>query len=277
MGKLLKIDMERAFKSRKFILIVLVEVVYILVYSWRFLYTAITSTIPFLKQYIGIKCDYIPGAFHYWIGFYNSPFRMILFAVIPLLCAVAYGVEIFLDEKKHYNNQYFIRTDIRKYYLSKIITLFVNGGVVAAIPFILSLYINLMVLPMEAVNTINNYNFPLSDKLVCSGIMLNHPVIYCLIYILWIFVVYGIINCMTFIFSFILSNRFVVMIGSYFVYFASFVLGDFIKGIPLLWKSGRFNQLDKDSMYMIIIQYAVIVVAVAAMLFCVSRRKRDRL
>ena len=82
---------------------------------------------------------------------------------------------------------------------------------------------------------------------------------------------------MTFIFSFILSNRFVVMIGSYFVYFASFVLGDFIKGIPLLWKSGHFNQLDKDSMYMIIIQYAVIVVAVAAMLFCVSRRKRDRL
>ena len=30
-------------------------------------------------------------------------------------------------------------------------------------------------------------------------------------------------------------------------------------------------------MYMIIIQYAVIIVSVAAMLFCVSRRKRDRL
>lgn len=277
MGRLLRIDMERAFKSKKFILVVLAEIVYILVYSWQQLYGAVTSTIPFIKQYVGVKSDYIPGAFHYWIGFYNSPFRMIIFAVIPLLCAVAYGAEIYLDEKRHYNNQYFIRTDIRKYYLSKIITLFVSGGVIAVIPFILSLYINLMTLPMENVNMINNYNFPLSERLVCSEIMLNNPIIYCCIYILWLFVIYGIINCMTFIFSFVLSNRFVVMIGSYFVYFSSFVLGDFIDGITLLWKTGRFNQLNKDSIYIIIIQYIIIIAAVFTMLLHVSRRKRDRL
>jgi hypothetical protein len=277
MKKILIIDLKRAFKNKIFYCVILAELLFVMAYSWLTLYPAVTETIPYLKQYIGIKVDFLPGALYYWIGFNYSSFRSIIYAVMPILCALPFGTAVYSDGIKHYDSQYFIRTKAENYYISKAVTLFLNGGVVAAFPFAASLYINLMVLPVESANPLTNYDFPLADNLAFSGLFLKNPILYCVVYILWIFISFGFINTLTFVFSFILSNKFVVMISPYVVYFLSFVILEFVPANFFLWNFVRLNQVKADYILPGITQYLLIFLIVSAVIYYIAHCRKDRL
>lgn len=277
MKKIIVIDLERAFKNKTFYTVILMESVFVILYSFITLRTAILETIPFVKQYIGIKTDFLPGAMYYWLAFNNSPYRSIIFAVLPILCALPFGSAMFSDGVKHYCNQYFIKTKIKNYYISKVVVLFLNGGVIASFPFILSLFLNALFLPIESANPMVNYNFPIYEHLLFSELFLINPVLYCIIFIFWVFISFGLINSIVFAFTFVLSNKFVILISPFFVYFASFVLLEFIKGAPLLWNFVKLNDIKKDFALVGSVQYLAIIVVVALALYVVVCRRKDRL
>lgn len=259
MGKQLKIELQRGFKNKKFVIVLAIEFVIVLIHLFHIIFPAITTGIPFLKQYVGTKTDFIPGAMYYWIGLNNSMERTILFAILPILGAIPYGSSLFSDYSSKYQNHFMVRENRKNYFFSKLITMFINGGVIGSFPFLLSLYVNLLLLPVEQTLTVQGYFSLCNERIIFSGLFFSHPIIYCFIYILFVFIGFGFINCICYVFSYILSNAAVVMISAFVIYFSSLVIMEFIGSIPVAWQFMRFNQIKKDDVVYILLQLALMI------------------
>lgn len=275
MGKQLKIEFNRAFLNKKFVIVLGIELIIVLIHFIHIIFPAITTGIPFLKQYVGIKTDFIPGAMYYWIGINNSMERTILFAIMPILGAIPYGSSLYTDYISKYQNHFMVRENRKNYFLSKLITIFVNGGVIGAFPFLLSLYVNLMLLPVEQTLTVQGYFSMCNENIILSGLFFSHPIIYCLIYICFLFVGFGLINCICYVFSYVLSNAAVVMISPFIVYFSSLVIMEFMGSIPVAWQFMRFNQVKKDDVLYIVLQLVLMIILPTIIAIYKSGKRAD--
>lgn len=273
----LKIELERAFINKKFVIVLLIEIAILLTHFIHIIYPAITTGIPFLKQYIGTKTDFIPGALYYWIGANNSIERTALFAILPILCAIPYGNSLYKDCNSKYYEKFIVREEKKNYYFSKLIVMFLNGGIVGAFPFVLSLYVNLLLLPIEQILPSQHYFSMCSDTIICANLFVAHPVLYCIVYMIFVFVGFGIINCLCFCFSYILTNSAVVLMSPFVIYFSSFVLMEFIGVIPVAWQFMRFNQLQKDDLLWVILQLALMMFIPILVALFKSRKQVDAL
>lgn len=275
MGRQLKIEFERGFKNKKFVIVLGIEFVIVLIHLLHIIFPAITTGIPFLEQYVGTKTDFIPGAMYYWIGLNNSMERTVLFAIMPILCAIPYSSSLYTDDVSKYQNHFIVRENRKNYFLSKLITMFINGGVIGAFPFLLSLYANLMLLPVEQTLTVQGYFSLCNENIIFSELFFSHPIIYCLIYIFFVFIGFGLINCMCYVFSYVLSNAAVVMISSFVIYFSSLVIMEFMGSIPVAWQFMRFNQIKKDDVIYILLQLVLMILLPAIIAIYKSRKRVD--
>lgn len=275
MGRQLNLELERAFKTKKFATVIMIESAIIFVYIVHKVIPAAMTGIPFLKQYIGTKTDFLPGALYYWIGLNNSMERSILFAILPIICAIPYGTSLYTDYITTYQNHFVIRQERGDYFFSKLIVLFLNGGMIAVFPFAVSLYLNSLILPFEETLSIQGYFSLCNEKIICSELFFKSPIIYCLIYLLFIFVGFGIINCICYIFTYILSGSAVILISPFIVYFTSFVLMEFFGGIPVAWQFMRFNQMKKDDLFIVTLQLLVLAMIPLIIAMLKSRKQGD--
>lgn len=246
MKQLLKIELERAFRNKKFLAVVILETALII---YDFIIYALKTyrvTIPFLLKYVDTgKVDSLPGVYSTWIGLHYGQTRTIIFSVLPLLCAFVYGSSLYLDEKFHYNNQLITRTSKKSYYLSKLIVMFISGGVVAVYPFILSLIMNSTILPFEEVLVSRSYF--MGDMAIFTGVFYKASLLYVFIYLLWIFISFGLLNCICLFATYIFANGFVVMASPFCVYFCTFVISNFISGYIAPWSFVRMNERCKGN------------------------------
>lgn len=102
--------------------------------------------------------------FHLWMGLYVGTRGALLFYTVwPILAAMAYGWSYIGERRSGVYNQIASRTSAGTYYISKFIAVFVSGGLAVAVPVLLGLLANAMVVPYAEIsssfNVLRNQNF----------------------------------------------------------------------------------------------------------------------
>lgn len=276
MKQQLKNEIKRAFLNPVFYGVILLEILFVIAFFVQEVYPVWAEIVPFYKENIDTgKVNFIPGAYYAWIGFRYSPFRSILFAVLPILAALPYGATLYGDEKSHYTSHLFVRGEKRDYYMAKLIVMFLSGGIIAAFPFIASFLMNMLVLPLETVLSSTSYFMPGTSFL--SDLFYKAPFVYVLCYVFIVFVGFGFINCICYAASCLLENQVVISLTPFAVYFSTFVIAGFNDRIAVPWEYLRVNDMKSDDVPAVLMQLFGIILILVVCVIHKSRRKADAL
>lgn len=272
-----KNEIKRAFYNWKFFLVIMFETAFIFMFTmekvmpvYRELYPAMLS-----DAFTGKNNAYIPGALYQWLGFSLGRYITIIFAVLPLLAAIPYGASLYMEENNRYCNQVILRGGKKPYYRGKLLGMFFSGGVVAVYPFLLSLLVNMALLPIEHVSA-TTHEFR-SNNAAFIDVFYEHTGVYLLIYFMELFILFGLLNCCCFIATYIFSNRFVVMSFPFAIYFTSGVLGQTtgINAVP--WIYSRMQNMQKETVIPAMIQIILVIICTVGMCIYKSSRRVDTL
>lgn len=279
MGAILKVEFKRAFKNWRFLLMVLVGCLM----AWMaFFNTRDCILASRWRDYINGHGDgyfadqYNPMdvALEIWMpsnGSANKYFYMLIM-FMPVLSAIPYGVSFLTDIKTGVVNQLAIRCKKRHYYAAKLITAFVSGGTVAVIPFIVNLIICMCYLPWGA-PFYSTALYSVSPRSVLAELYYTYPALYVLIYMLHLFVMYGLLNCICLTFVYVEDNRFAVMLTPFILYYTSYIICRYIIGNGSKSLFGVANMIFffKHAVVAIAIQMAVLVIVAAAFLIRIKK------
>lgn len=275
MKRMLKNELYRAFANKRMLIVLIIETVFIMIYTISEVFPVYTHTLPFQLSTLETAkpMPYISGALHEWIALRHSSFSVILFTAVPLLAAIPYGDSLYVDEQSHYVNHYCIRENKKSYYFSKLISMFLSGGFAAAFPFILSFILNTALLPIEPVQVSSGAFF--SGMSVFSEVFYRNPLAYVFIYIFQIFLVFGLLNCFCFVFADMLSTRFVVTIVPFTIYFASGLVGNFTDPHMAPWIYVKMQNMYKYTLWMVALQIVIAVMIAIGTCIYKSSGKTD--
>lgn len=276
MRQVLNNELKRAFCSYKMLFVIAVELIIVILYTVQEVFPICFEQNPFLYSIVDTgKVDGIRGVYYAWIGFNHSQHRTMLFTALPLFAAIPYGSSLYTDEKSRYVENVLLRCRRSEYYTSKLIVMFLSGGAVAVFPFILSMLINMALLPFERVFT-SSFWFTINDRIAAGELFFKAPFLYCLLYLLVLFIGFGMLNCLCFTASYIFANRFVVMSFPFVIYYVSFVVCSVLKVYRASpWSYMRFNEMDRDYLGAVIINTIIVAAAVLSCLWLRGRRKSN--
>ena len=115
MNKLIKIELERAFKNKMLIISVVIGLVIVGFNIWNEIIPARKTLDKLLEigKHSGIQ---LPGLYMKWMGVRPWSYVFLYYFIMPLLTALPYSISILMDVKKHYVNNIFTRIDKKKYY-----------------------------------------------------------------------------------------------------------------------------------------------------------------
>ncbi len=276
MRVLLRNELKRAFLNPAMILVAVIEVVLVGVYMVQEVLPIYNDINPFLYTQVARgKVGGIYGTYYAWIGFNFSQCQHILFTMLPLLAALPYGASLYQDEKKRYVENVLVRCKRSEYYLSKLIVLFVSGGVIAVFPFVLNLLLNPLFLPFERLTPSLNW-FTVKDMSAAAELLYHAPMVYVCLYLAVLFVGYGMLNCICFPASYLFVNSYVVMSVPFVLYYASFVVASlFGRYSASIWNYLRFHMMLRDDLGIILLITIILTVVIAASVAARARRNSD--
>lgn len=277
MKQLFKIEFDRAFKNKRMLIVLIIETALIIYDFISYGIDIKTKTIPFLldNSWTG-KVDNIPGAFSIWIGLHYGQMRTIIYSVLPILAAFPYGDSLYIDENNHYYYNIITRTKKIYYYTAKLLVFFLSGGICAVFPFLLSFLLSAMLLPFE--NVVACLSHFMGDAFIFSELFYSKPLLYCLLYMVVVFVGFGLLNLFCYVATYIFSNSYVVMISPFCVYFCGFIISNFMgEYFVSPWEYLRFNDVLKDDLFQIILQILIYLSLVIFVYINRTRKRKDML
>lgn len=274
---LFKSELKRAFASKWFVIAVLIQLGIVVIHIILEVIPA-AEGIPALIDYhnvnsLAVEC--IPGVFSEWIAMNTNAAKEILFVTLPIVSAIPYGATLYIDEKSRYINNIATRIDKKAYYISKMAVMFLSGGIIAAIPLVLSLLVNMSVLPIENPQSCTAA-YLLCEQNVFGDLFFSHPFFYVFLYILWVFLLSGLLTSVCFTATYIMENRFIIMLAPYILYFVTYVMGNmFGKGIAYMWVYIQMNKMEITEAVQIIVQLALLIGINLLMLYFKCSKKND--
>lgn len=98
MNKLIKIEMERAFKNKMLIISVVIGLVIVGFNIWNEIIPARKTLDKLLEmgKYSGIQ---LPGLYMKWMGVRPGSYVFLYYFIMPLLTALPYSISILMDVK----------------------------------------------------------------------------------------------------------------------------------------------------------------------------------
>lgn len=87
----------------------------------------------------------------------DSDFAWFFCRIMPFIIVLPSGFSLFNDYKIRIVTVLQSKYGVKKYYISKIISVFILGFIVFAVPFVLEYLLNLVIIPGDAGNTITNW------------------------------------------------------------------------------------------------------------------------
>jgi len=264
MKTMLKMELTRAFRN-KFMLFSLIVGNGIVIMYYIF---SVRKTID--AFYININSNqvvYQLSSYNCWIGLSLDIYSLLYFFIIPILAAIPYGASLFLDKKDGYINNILIKTDRKKYFLAKLITFFISGGVIATVPLVLSYILAIISLPSLR-PYVEASQFSIRDFSIFNGIFYsNYTFVYIVIFIVFDFILFGLINCLCMVFTYWEDNRFAILLTPFIICYGMQMLGNYYIGLnlsPLMYS--KINLLLSDQFIYIIGQLLVLVLLALASL-----------
>lgn len=277
MGRVLKNELYRAFVNKRFFFVIFIEICIVAAHVFVKVIPVATQTVPYFLARPD-RIGYMPGAYRTWLAspLYGGYIRLLTMALLPLLIAVPYGDSLYMDEQSRYLYHINTRTGKSRYYLAKILTLFLSGGTVAAFPYLLSFLVNIAILPME---TLIPSTFSGVGNTHClSGLYYKSPFLYVIAFLALTFIGFGILNCLCFIATYILSSRFLVTLFPFTVDYLMFVIGDFFNVEDYTpWMYLNIDALLKPHIPAAVIQFSIFTALIIIIYLYKCSRKVDAL
>lgn len=277
MGRILKNELYRGFINKRFFFIIAVEICIVAAHVFINVLPIAVKTVPLYQQEINHRwVRNMPGAYYTWLGIMTCPIHLMLMAILPLLAAVPYGDSLYIDEQNRYIYHINTRAAKKKYYAAKLLAMFITGGTAAAFPYLLSFLVNIAILPME---TVIPSSFVYLSNIEClSGLFYKSPFLYVIAYLFFTFIGFGILNCLCFVATYILSNRFLVILFPFVVDYLMLILGDLFEvKTNMPWIYLNFNVFWKSDIPAAVIHFSIFLFIIIAAYLYKSSRKVDAL
>lgn len=209
MKQLIKLELKRAFQSKKFFISLLIGMGIVLSHL------VFSIILPGILPY-SVYCEeglYPSSVFNSWIGLdASSSFQStIYFMAFPILAAYPYGDSLFVDLKSGYVKNVLTRCSRRKFWLAKLIALFLSGGIVCTLPLVFSFLSTMLFLPCLPPDPIAG-TFNLSSNGLWMELFLEHPFCYLALFLIIDFVFGGLLAALCMVFTYLVSNRYIVML-----------------------------------------------------------------
>lgn len=204
-----KQELKRSLLNRNMLLGLIIGMIFVFSYYYQFVMPLESGRID--EWYC------INSAYNYWIGASCSPMQSyIFFYILPILAVLPAGLSLYEDYKSGYYRQILIRGVKKKYYISKIVSVFISGGVVITIPLIVSFYLSALRLPLALPEGVS---FAINRDSVLFDMYYNHPMIYFLFFIAIDFMAAGAVAVLAMFVTFFVDYRFVILIFPFTVYY----------------------------------------------------------
>lgn len=223
MGRVIKIELERAFRSKGMTLALLIGYAIVVIHAIKVVYP--TSNM-ILQWYDGSAHTNIHTIYDTsFLMEHNTPYREIFIYLLPILATLPFGITYLTDRKKGYIKNVCTRCKKTHYLLAKYIAVFVSGGVTVALPIILGLIIAASMLP--AVEPVLGGNYGLIGGGMLGSLFYTHPLLYYFVYILLYFLHGGAYATIALAVSHIFEYSFFVLIMPFAVYYGLGVISPY--------------------------------------------------
>ena len=212
MKKMIKIEMERAFRSWGLWLAIIIGLV---ICMEHIIMTIIPSAIAPLKWYVPDNGTVMPlSAYNCWMGGTSGFEYVLLVRLFPILASIPYGVSYLTDKKSGIVKNIYMRTKKKNYLIAKYIAVFVTGGIPVALPMLINYLTALALLPSLYWTT---GEFAVGVNNMWAEIFYVHPNIYNFMYIGLLYICGGITATLVLIISTLVNNRFVAILAPYII------------------------------------------------------------
>lgn len=258
MKAMLKMELMRAFRNKLMLFSLIVGngivIIYYLFSVTKYIksFYNIVNTNPTMELLSANLC---------WIGTAFDKYTVLYFFIIPILAAIPYGASLYLDKKDGYMNNILIKTDRKNYYFAKLITYFVSGGVVATMPLVLSYILAIISLPSIR-PTVESRMYNVFSKNIFSSIFYSdYTFVYVIIFIVFDFILFGLINCLCMFFTYWEENRFAIVLTPFVLCYGLHMIGQYFVGTdktPLTY--AKLNYITSDNLIYILCQIFIFVI-----------------
>lgn len=279
MGRMLRIELRRAFYNKMFVLAVLIGSIFaLLAFFGTRDYENVLSCLERPYNNSDYKVTVLEDAgtaLMVWMPNKNvgNRYYYLLVTALPILAALPYGTAFINDLHSGVVYQFLTRTKRRNYFFAKLLVTFVSGGITAMLPLVVNLLVCMCYLPWGT--PLYGYlRYPVKDNMVLMQLYYTHPVAYVLIYLLYTFVLYGLINCLCLACVYVEDNRIAIMLTPFILYFSTHVLLEYICGSSSYSLYGNANliYMHKEKVFAVLLQLALLAAAAGAYL---RRMKKD--
>lgn len=227
MGTELKIELERAFRSKGMTLSLFIG------YSIGILHF-IQQVFPWrndvLSFFDGTQMTSPLSLYNMWIGMDDTNTWLVIYLTIfPILATLPFATTYFDDIKSGYIKNVCTRTKKTSYMVGKYISVFVAGGIVVVLPMLLNLFLTATVMP--AINPAMNGLFKLCGAALYANIFFTYPFLYICIYMMIYFIYGGVFATISLAVSNIVKYKFIVALSPFVVFYGLGIISSILRFI----------------------------------------------
>lgn len=184
MGKILKFEVKRMFRSKTLYAAIFIGVI-LGVWLLEIEVKEMLQTNEIISLY-GIEkmgLYYPRSVFNSFIGLeYAYLPSSMLYSIFPVLVVLPYAITFYQDKKSGYLKNILLCCTRKQYYVAKYITVAASGIIVVGAILIFSLIISMMVFPFLSPELSTNLFSPMSAEQMWTELFVKSPFIYTLLY-----------------------------------------------------------------------------------------------
>lgn len=199
------------------------------------------------------------------------------FFLLPLLVCIPYADSLFIDRRDGYARSIVTRAPRRYLYAAKAVSVFLTAATVAVGPLILDLFLTALffpaIIPIPSAGT-----FPIFEVSMWSGLYYSSPFLYTVCYLFLIALFSGLIANIALIFSYLVANRFLVLLAPFILcVFADFLLNS-LGGLWFQFSPISFLRPDQPgAVSFSVVALEFVALAVLISVFLAIRARRDEI
>lgn len=267
MRNILKIEIKRALTGWGFLLSLIPGMVCVLYKNYQIY--AQNSKFEGMGYYLSFNKRTF---FDTWMLGYLDSTVLYMFYFLGIIVALPYGISYYQDRKKGIIKNICVRTEKKKYLLSKYIAVFLSGGIAAAIPVIIDFLIVRLYNPIDflrisgtVLNSITEWNVFIIDHLYLSAV----------IFVLLWFVFGGALATTSLMAATFADNFFTIQLTPFFVMMVLFYLPTVIGGNSQRFFPFAFLTLFGNSNPFIALGFSLVIVFLTFIVFISRSIRKD--
>ena len=184
-SNIFKIELKRAFKSRKLLIALLAGMI---IAVWHY----VQYVLPLIRAEEFEEEIYYPvTVFESWMGGNSYTLQQyLLFIIFPILAVLPFGTSYYEDKKSGEYKNIVTRVEKKEYIKAKYKAVFLSAGVVTLFPLVLSLLLTSATLP-SLLPQAATYSFQIHNTNFGHQLFFTHPYLYIILYLVFDFIFAG--------------------------------------------------------------------------------------